>query len=834
MKRALMLAVAALGFAPAVAQAHTDDLAKPILFVSGPDVLNCTQYGPMKAAFDKYSTSAKGTPVKLAATMTTVGVNGSDGCDGTLPSGSAASIDQLGDQLATWISGRYDTKTIDVVAFGQAGLVLRSALAQRPKLHIEDAVTIGTPHAGSALHRNPQGAGGTDWSVIGSASDSVVPGASAVDMDAAHRTLYGRFTHEQLLTDSAPNKRDMVIQYAHDGSEFKPSTTAPHPVQRVADDLVFGGDGAAGGCALAATMPGECGVTPIILLPGFGASELVCTEDDNSTTDMWPGAVKVGTRFETMALSETGVGPADRTSACATSIRPTGNAVQSVLGAKIHEFSSAWIRRMGGAHGYVFGWDFRKGPDKTIPRLDQYIDWVLKQHGATKVALVAHSYGGLLARWYVDDPAHAKKVARVANFGSPFWGAPKAWFAIAYGYETPKFEKSDMIVYNGFFKTWTKNLTGIYYLLPPQAWFNGMPGQLSSWLEINGRPVGNANAAAVWIGSDTAANGNETLARSVAENHRLHVDGFTTQGGTVDWRIFVGSGLASMGHVRASTSKDVDPQYSWFNGDGTVPLVSQRQSASASGKQLGDQVKTYNFCGVKHMEEMETQPIQDAVAPFIVSGADPVVDGTVLRNQPCPLASTEFRVTGDEDQASQDLSVISEAVGARASSAAHAAQAPATPMTLQEANDAGLIDLAKTPHGLIFTTSTTKPLTFTGSGEGTVQVTALTGDAKTGASRVYELSSTPITIVAKGAQASSTARSTPADRTPPKTTASFQRGKLRVKAKDAGGVAVTYVQVGKQAPKVYKRPMRVARKGKVHVWSVDKAGNSERRRVVKR
>jgi pimeloyl-ACP methyl ester carboxylesterase len=545
---------------------------------------------------------------------------------------------------------------------------------------------------------------------------------------------------------------------------------------------------------------------------------------------MWPSALKYGWKFKTMSLNEQGTGPEESTDACATSIQPTGNALQTVLFNDIHKSSSAWVKRIGGAHGYVFGWDWRKGPDRTLSRLDKFVDFVRSQHGASKIAVIAHSYGGILARWYIDDPARAKKVARVANFGTPFWGAPKAWFAIAYGYETPKDEKSDMIVYNGAFKHWTKNLTGMYYLLPPQAWFNGMPGALSPWLEMNEKPVTNASAAATWIGSDSAADGNERLARDVFENHRVHVDGFKTYDGAVDWRIFVGSGLASMGHVRAYTSKDIDPQYSWFNGDSTVPLVSQRQSATATGRQLGDQVKTYNFCNIKHMDEMETQPVQDAVTPFIVSGADPIVDGEVLRNQPCRLAASEYRVTGEEDEKSQWITVESE-VKASAASGAHAASAR---MTLEQASAAGLIQLARTPHGLTFVTTTDKPLTYEAAGTGTVTVTPLTGDAQKGPARVYELSAKPIAITSRGAASASAAKSRPADTTGPKTTAAIKRGKLRVRARDASGVAATFFQVGRRAPKIYRRALKVTRTGRIRVWSVDRAGNTERKRVVKR
>lgn len=830
MKRALMLALTVLAVSAPAAHARTDDFAKPVLLVPGPERPSCTQFDDMKQAFQAFSTTVRGEKVTLKGKVITLGLSASTpGCDRSIAAPSGASIDALGDELAAWITKNHGSEPVDVVGYGQGGLIVRAALARNAKLEIEDAVTLGTPHAGSTLHRNPQGEGGTDWSVIGSRTDKEVPAESAVDMDAAHKTLYVRdISHAQLIVDTY-KLRNAWIDYAHDGGEFQRSTGAPRVVTRVAEDLVFGNDATAGGtCAYAATNPEECGVTPIILLPGFGASELVCGPE-NDTTDLWPGAItpSQGSKFVTMALDEKGTGP-ETHDACTDSIRPTGNALQTIFGAKnIHLDSTSWMREIGRLHGYVFGWDFRYGPNKTIGRLDKFIDAVLARHNATKVAIVSHSYGGLLTRWYVDDADRAKKIARVANFGSPYWGAPKSWFAIAYGYETPLHEISDDIVANANFRHWTRNLTGMYYLIPPQAWFDHVPGRASTWLEVNDWAMPHAEGAARAIGE---AGGNRKLALDVAAGHKRYIDGFKTHDGAIDWRIFVGSGLPTMGHVRAFTTTDVDPQYSWVNGDGTVPLISQRQAYKTGGKQLGDQVKTYNFCGVGHMGEMEDRDIQRAVTPFVTTGANPTVDQKVLRDEPCPLASTQFKLK-HEDKTSVTISEDFEN-GARASSVR--ARAAAAPMTLKEAEKAGLVDVIRGPRALQFVTLTTKPLTVHLAGEGTATVTPITGEGREGKARVYDLASVPIAIAADGARTASAAPSRAADTRAPRTTASINRGRLRVKATDASGVQLTLVQVGKRAPKVYKRSMRVGAKAKVRVWSIDTAGNTERKRLVRR
>ncbi len=113
---------------------------------------------------------------------------------------------------------------VDGVAHSMGGLMLRYAIAKSGsggvwpvKLKVEDAVTIGSPHGGLGTSwckvspwadvrqmcsdnswivwmknnaQNPQGTGGTDWTVIGSDCDGWVAWNLAVDMSAAHKAVY--------------------------------------------------------------------------------------------------------------------------------------------------------------------------------------------------------------------------------------------------------------------------------------------------------------------------------------------------------------------------------------------------------------------------------------------------------------------------------------------------------------------------------------------------------------------------------------------------------------------------------------------------------------------
>jgi len=139
--------------------------------------------------------------------------------------GAETSIPTLARRWSWWAWREYARhgRTLDVVAHSMGGLIVRYALdsVQRdrdgypPSLRVEDIVTLGTPHDGSrpaelcgwlqcrqmrmqsqfirylrAHARNPQGVGGTQWTVIGSNRDLAVHSASAVAIDTPHRIKY--------------------------------------------------------------------------------------------------------------------------------------------------------------------------------------------------------------------------------------------------------------------------------------------------------------------------------------------------------------------------------------------------------------------------------------------------------------------------------------------------------------------------------------------------------------------------------------------------------------------------------------------------------------------
>ena len=151
-----LASLAALVTVPSVAQAdRTDDFNKPILFVPGPSrriraarrSTTCTMH------FNEYTTTVAGQKVGFTGQLIGLGLYaGSDGCSEVVGAARGDSIAQLGAKLAAWINQAYTSQKqpVDIVAHGGGGLVVRSALAQQPKLMVEDVVALGAPNAGSA------------------------------------------------------------------------------------------------------------------------------------------------------------------------------------------------------------------------------------------------------------------------------------------------------------------------------------------------------------------------------------------------------------------------------------------------------------------------------------------------------------------------------------------------------------------------------------------------------------------------------------------------------------------------------------------------------------
>ncbi len=74
--------------------------------------------------------------------------------------------------------------------------------------------------------------------------------------------------------------------------------------------------------------------------------------------------------------------------------------------------------------------DFAAGVEKRAANLKAEVDAVLEKTGAPKVHIIAHSMGGLDARWMIAKLGGQEKVSTLTTIGTPHNGSPLADFAV--------------------------------------------------------------------------------------------------------------------------------------------------------------------------------------------------------------------------------------------------------------------------------------------------------------------------------------------------------------------------------------------------------------------
>lgn len=319
-RAALSLLAAGSLLAPAAASARTDDLAKEIVIVAGPEVTDgCKGTGALRKQIERATPTVGGQIKRFTAAFHLVNLNPAG-----VPCGVADATQVKADRFedaAIAVSKVIAEQNqavkgpVDVVALGSGGPVLRYAMLMAARkragtrifgeqrfegeLDVEDAVVLSGLMAGTTtvVHKhcrptsfcddlrkpttvstpkpiwwqvmdgdnddakNPQGVSGTDWSLIALTGDRFTSADSALGMAAAHKTIYDAddLDFEDALQD-ASRALDAKIRYLHaPEEEFSATTKGPHVLARIVGDLVWGGRGRDAGGEGPAYAPGCVG-----------------------------------------------------------------------------------------------------------------------------------------------------------------------------------------------------------------------------------------------------------------------------------------------------------------------------------------------------------------------------------------------------------------------------------------------------------------------------------------------------------------------------------------------------------------------------------------------
>lgn len=464
---------------------------------------------------------------------------------------------------------------------------------------------------------------------------------------------------------------------------------------------------ASSGSPEAPTMPGnranfdvQSQDPPIVYLPGFLGSEIEC-----AGSKLWMEALPP------LTLSPMRLGPDGESNEGCDGAGPNGKLVGSFLLLDVYGHAEEWLKKMNPAGGWAaFGWDWRKAPQASLDDLDVRISELLERplalkQGVEKVSLVAHSYGGLLARTYIADPAHAKKVGRLLTVGTPYWGAPKTIFGVAFGIELPTFSPLDAMIRNPDLKHFMANLAGAYHLFPSDDY--------GPWLGVDGVAQDQAGVA------DFVASvgGNASVLGTALQHHR-EIDGFDDAGGTIDLRAVVGAGSETVEGVDIHPSEDggsADVGVRWGNGDETVPARSAHQGPLGS-EPLGDDVHVQYLCGVGHMRQTADAKLQGAYARYLLEGHTP----RRLDQPTCQPQGTEAEFFGEIS-----IPPPSASLPALHGAAARAAAGG----NLGDAELEGDAQILRVPGHTIVESDGTRPLSFEAEGVA-FQLTPLHGSSR--------------------------------------------------------------------------------------------------------
>ena len=200
------------------------------------------------------------------------------------------------------------------------------------------------------------------------------------------------------------------------------------------------------------------GNIPIIFLPGIAGSELY----NAGGSQLWPLPFPPS-KVTGLALNNDG--------SSAQNITPgeilrgklrSGWFFTNVYGSMIEYL----VKKEGYAEGkdlFTFPYDWRLDNAQQFNLLDAKINEAMAKSGRDKVILLGHSMGGVLAKGYIMSGKYpnANRVDALITMGTPYWGAPKAFYAIVNGYSfgNPIVDVDNM-------KVLAQNAASAYQLLP--------------------------------------------------------------------------------------------------------------------------------------------------------------------------------------------------------------------------------------------------------------------------------------------------------------------------------------------------------------------------------
>jgi hypothetical protein len=259
---------------------------------------------------------------------------------------------------------------------------------------------------------------------------------------------------------------------------------------------------------------------------------------------------------------------------------------------------------------FVFAYDWRKSNAENSAALKSYVGCIKKFFPNSKVNILTHSMGGVLARRYIlDNPNGGHNVNKLITIATPWLAVPKAINVL----ETGQFDISDIVIKEETLKSLAEFFKSAHEILPARSYFSmgGDPFGEKNW-DINGD---RRLSASYTYNEFVSLLDNVRFKRSKPGTTNVV---FNDNPGQDDWHLdnsgvkyFHFYGIRrlpdTLGKLTASSKplcdasgtncKVINDFVKWYvRGDGTVPVLSaERRAGNTDLNAAGATVKPFRF-----------------------------------------------------------------------------------------------------------------------------------------------------------------------------------------------------------------------------------------------
>lgn len=212
--------------------------------------------------------------------------------------------------------------------------------------------------------------------------------------------------------------------------------------------------------------------TPVILIHGIGGADLDYQPKGKGIwSNGFPNDVLVWKAGDPQNLQFDADGQ-PRTDTISKDVKAVG--FYDVPGGKNITDLSKFLQKAGyvkNSELFEFAYDFRFSAVYNAEKLGELISEIRVKNNNQPVDIIAHSFGGLIAKQYLTDSANGANVNQLIFVGTPHLGAPKALKALRYG------DNLDVKIIDGCkLKRVVHNMPGMFNLLPGRRYFTASGG----------------------------------------------------------------------------------------------------------------------------------------------------------------------------------------------------------------------------------------------------------------------------------------------------------------------------------------------------------------------